>query len=288
MIRRWIPICLVTLLAWAFVAPTAEARRRCVKRDRMVKLNYTHGGQVWIPRRVSCGGTAFVVILLHGNNQRLNRHPTLGGGRRVERLVSKYVRGRLIWPVILAEPVHHGACAKAAKAKGLPPVFGGRFSFAVYKKKLQRLLRKRGIKVKSWSLLAHSGAGCCAGAGIYAAARVFKRVYVFGTSDACYGSRFYTDFVHKRFGGKRTRVVNTCRGIDAHQDYQAYERRLVGKRPRRFRPCDRRYYKRCLRNRRRLWYAYVTKPRTVRSHRQVFTEFIKTVLFKFFRNRRRR
>jgi len=289
--RRCIFLLGTLWLATSFALPPAEARhrrRRCVKRDQLLKLNYTHGGQVFIPARLACGGTAFVIILLHGNNQRLDRHPSLGGGRHLERLVSKYVRGRMVWPVILAEPVHHGACAKASKRHGLPAVFGGNFNFTVYRRKLRHLLRQHGIKVKSWSLLAHSGSGCCPGAGIYAAARVFRRIYVFGTSDTCYGSPFYADYIVKRFTGTRTRVLNTCRGIASHPSYKHYERRLVTRHPRHFRPCDTRYYKYCYRNPRRFWYAYVTKPSTVRSHNQVFTEFVKTVLFKFFRRRVRR
>lgn len=279
---------LAILLGLASAPAQARRRRRCVRRDRLVPLHYLQGGQVFIPARISCGGTAPVIILLHGNNQRFDRHPSLGGGRHLERLVSKYVRGRMVWPVVLAEPVHHGACAKADKRHGLPDVFGPPFDFRVYRRKLQALLRRHGIRVRSWSLLAHSGSGCCPGGGIYAASRVFRRVYVFGTSDTCYGSPFYADFILKHFSGTRTRVLNTCRGISAHPDYRAYERRLVGRRPRRFRPCDARYYKRCLRSRSHFFYAYVTKPTTVQSHNQVFTEFVKTVLFKFFRRRRRR
>ena len=31
--------------------------------DKMVKLRYTHGGQVWIPGRIACGGTPFFKLL---------------------------------------------------------------------------------------------------------------------------------------------------------------------------------------------------------------------------------
>ena len=278
-----------TLLLLPGLAPTAQARQRpgrCVKRDRLVPLKYLHGGQVFIPAALSCGGVAPVVVLLHGNNQSNDKNPSLGGGRNLDGLVSKYVAGRMIWPVVLAEPTHHGACSPEARAGGLPPVFGPPFSFVVYKRMLEEALRKHGIRPRSYSLLAHSGSGCCQGGGIYAATQVFPRIFVFGTSDTCYGSPFYADFIVKRFTGTRTRVLNTCRGISAYPSYREYERRLVTKRPMSFRPCDARYYTSCKRHPKHFWYAYVTKPTTVTSHNQVFTEFVKSVLFKFFRRGR--
>lgn len=276
------------LLLLAGFLPAAEARgrpSRCVKRDRLVPLKYLQGGQVFIPAAISCGGVAPVIVLLHGNNQSNDKHPSLGGGRSLETLVSKYVAGRMVWPVVVAEPVHHGACSPEARAGGLPPVFGPPFSFAVYKKKLEEVLRKHGIQPRNFSLLAHSGSGCCQNGGIYAASAVFPRIFVFGTSDTCYSSPFYADFIVKRFTGTRTRVLNTCRGISAYPSYREYEKRLVTRRPTSFRPCDARYYLSCKRHPKHFWYAYVTKPTTVTSHNQVFTEFVKSVLFKFFRRR---
>lgn len=281
--RVLITVCLAACLQ---VAP-AQAKRRCRKRDRLVPLKYTHGGQVFLPRRISCGGTAPVIILLHGNNPRLDRHPSLGGGRKLEKRISAYIRKRFIWPVVLAEPVHHGTCQKKGKRGGLPVVFGGRFSFRIYRKKLARLLRRHGIRVRSWSVVAHSGAGCCPGAGIFALAKVFPRLYLYGTSDTCYSSPFYATFPAKRFARTRTRVVNICRGHPSYPGYRRYERLLLGRRPRRFR-CDGTYYKRCVKHPSKRWYAYVTKRATVRSHTQVLTEFMKTILFKFFRRRVRR
>jgi hypothetical protein len=263
----------------------AEARRRCRKRDKLVKLKYTHGGQVWIPRRISCGGTAPVIILLHGNNKILDRNPSLGGGRHLERLVSKYVRGRMIWPVVLAEPIHHGTCSKG---RTLPAVFGRGFSFHVYKKKLSRLLRRHGIRVRSWSIMAHSGSGCCPGAGIFAAVRAFPRLHLYATSDTCYGSPFYASFILKTFLRKRTRVVNSCRNVAKSAHYKRFEKAFIGKRPQRCGRVDRRYYKRCRKRRGKRWYAYVTKTTGVTSHNQVFKEVVKTLLFKFFRRRIRR
>lgn len=278
---------LAVLQLWALASP-AEARRRCHKRDKLVGLKYTHGGQVFIPRRVSCGGTAPVIIMLHGNNKGLDRHPSLGGGRHLERLVSKYVASRQVWPVILAEPIHHGTCTKANNRGGLPAVFGGSFNFRVYRQKLTKLLRKHGIRVKSWSLVAHSGSGCCPGAGIYAAAKAFPRLFLFGTSDTCYGSPFYADFIVKRFRRAHTRVVNSCRGAATKPAYKAYERTLIGTRAQRCGYLHKTYYKRCLKRRGKRWYAYVTNKTTVQSHNQVFTEFLKTLLYKFFRRGVRR
>ncbi|MDY0000590.1 MAG: hypothetical protein RBU30_04790 [Polyangia bacterium] len=277
------------LLLLLGLASEAQARRRsgrCLKRDRLLPLKYLQGGQVFIPAALSCGGEAPIVILLHGNNQSNEKNPSLGGGRNLETLVGKYVAGRMIWPVVLAEPTHHGACSSEARSSGLPPVFGPPFSFHVYRKKLEELLRKNGIKVKSISLLAHSGSGCCQNAGIYAAAAVFPRIFVFGTSDTCYGSPFYADFIIKRFSGTRTRVLNTCRGVSAYPAYREYEKRLVTSRPVSFKPCDGRYYSSCKRHPKQFFFAYVTKPTTVTSHNQVFTEFVKSVLFKFFRRKR--
>ncbi len=282
---------LMTSLAAAVLlsglTPSAEARRRrCRKRDKLVKLKYTHGGQVWIPRRISCGGTAPVIILLHGNNKSLDRHPSLGGGRRLGKLVSKYVRSRQIWPVVLAEPIHHGTCSKSRG--GLPSVFGRGFNFRVYKKKLKRLLRKQGIKVRSWSIMAHSGSGCCPGAGIFAAVKAFPRLFLYATSDTCYGSPFYANFIVTNFLRKRTRVVNTCRGAARYKPYKRYEKTFIGKRHQRCGRIDGKYYKRCRKRRGKRWYAYVTKPRGVTSHNQVFKEIVKTLLYKFFRRRVRR
>jgi hypothetical protein len=282
---------LVTLLSAAVLlaglADRADARRqRCRRRDKLVKLKYTHGGQVWIPRRISCGGTAPVIILLHGNNKSLDRHPSLGGGRHLEKLVSKYVRGRMIWPVVLAEPIHHGTCSK--RRGGLPAVFGQGFSFKVYRKRLTRLLRKHGIRVRSWSVMAHSGSGCCPGAGIFAAVKAFGQLYLYATSDTCYGSPFYANFALRHFLRKRTRVVNTCRGVAGYPAYKRYEKTLIGKQYQRCGHIDRRYYKRCRKRRGKHFYAYVTKPTTVQSHNQVFKEIVKTLLFKFFRRRVRR
>lgn len=278
------------LSAWVLLAglsTRADARRRrCLKRDKLVKLKYKQGGQVWIPRRISCGGTAPVVILLHGNNSSLDRHPSLGGGRHLEKLVSKYVRSRQIWPVVLAEPIHHGSCSKSRG--GLPSVFGQGFSFKIYRQKLAKLLRKHGIRVRSWSLMAHSGSGCCPGAGIFAAVKAFPRLFLYATSDTCYGSPFYANFIVTNFLRKRTRVVNTCRGAAGYPAYRRYEKTFIGKRPQRCGRVDQRYYKRCRKRRGKRWYAYVTKPTTVTSHNQVFKEIVKTLLYKFFRRRPRR
>jgi hypothetical protein len=282
---------LVTFLSaavlWVGLTTDAAARRRrCLRRDKLVKLKYTHGGQVWIPARIACGGTAPVIVLLHGNNAALDRHPSLGGGRHLEKLVSKYVRSRQIWPVVLAEPIHHGTCSK--NRGNLPSVFGQGFNFKVYRQKLTRLLRKHGIRVRSWSLMAHSGAGCCPGAGIFAAVQAFPRLYIYATSDTCYGSPFYANFIITHFLRKRTRVVNTCRGAAGYPAYKRYERTFIGKR---FASCGRidpNYYARCRRRPHKFWYAYVTKPTGVKSHNQVFQEIVKTLLYKHFRRRVRR
>lgn len=258
---------------------------RCVKRDRVVPLNYIDGGQIFVPAALSCGGEAPVIVLLHGNNPSGNKHPSVAGGRHLEKLVGKYVAGRMIWPVVLAEPVHKATCSKDAAARGLVPVFASPFSFVSYRKQLGAALGKLGIKPRSYSFLAHSGSGCCANGGIYAAAQVFPRIFVFGTSDACYASSFHASFIVKRFSGTRTRVLNTCRGIAGSSTYRAYERQLVTGRPTTFRPCDPLYYVSCKRHPKYPWFAYVTKPTTVTSHDQVFTEFVKSVLFKFFRRR---
>ena len=280
----------LTMLAiFASSLPSADARRRrrsCRKRDKMVKLHYTHGGQVWIPRRISCGGTAPVIILLHGNNASLDKHPSLGGGRHLEKTVSKYVRAGWIWPVVLAEPIHHGTCSK--NRGKLPPVFGWGFDFKKYKRKLTKLLRKHGIRVRSWSVMAHSGSGCCRGAGIFAAVKAFPRLFLYATSDTCYSSPYYADFIVKHFRRKRTRVVNTCRGAARYSFYKKYEKTFIGKRPQRCGRLDKTYYKYCRKRRGKRWYAYVTKFKTVKSHSQVFREVVKTLLFKFFRRKRRR
>jgi hypothetical protein len=258
-----------------------------VRQDLLLPLDYTHGGSVFVPRAVSCGGTAPLVIMLHGNNTSADKHPSLGGGRNLDKLVAKYINGGLIYPVILAEPVHHGTCSPAAQRGNLSPVFGGKFSFEVYRTKLLGLLRTRGIRPRHVSVVAHSGAGCCPGAGIFAATKAFPNLFLYGTSDTCYGAGHYASFPATQFAATSTRVVNACRGPDGYSGYEAYEKALLGDGRRPF-PCDKTYYQRCVRHPRKPWFSFVTKPSTVKSHNQVFTEFVKSVLFKFFKRSAKR
>ena len=279
----WFLVALVAAVLWP---ERASARRRCHKRaDILLPLKYRDGGQVWIPREAACGGRFPVMILLHGNNPEGIQHNFLGGGRNIDAIARKYLDGRYIVPVILAEPVHRAECKKGGGS--LERLWADSFSFRTYRRLLLRALRKYRIRPSSWSVIGHSGAGCCPGAGVFAAARVFRPLKVWATADTCYANPKMWSIPIQRFRGTATILYNSCRGEPVYPGYRVYARHMYTARPRRIR-CDRHYYRECVKHPYRPWYGLVVRHDTVKGHEAVPTELIKTILWRHFPSRWRR
>ncbi len=282
-------LCLLLVAAgvtWS--RPARSRRRRCrARRDITVPLKYKDGGQVWIPREAACGGRFPVLVLLHGNNPYGRLHKYIGGGKNIDRIVRRYLDKRLIEPVVLAEPIHHAVCKREEERHGLELLWGGSFSFRTYRRLLLRVLRKYRIRAKSWSLIGHSGAGCCPSAGLFAAAKVWRRLKIWATADTCYENPKTWLLPIQRFRGTSTILYNSCRGEKFYPGYREYARHMFTRRPRKVR-CDRHYYKECVRHPHRRWYGFVVRTDTVPGHGPVVTELIKTIVWRHFPSRWRR
>lgn len=266
----------------------ARARTRPCRRrpDKLVQLKYLHGGSVWIPTEARCGGRFPVVVLLHGNNTSRERIKSLGGGRHLEKWARRYLNGKLIQPLILAEPIHFGACAPPARRKGLPYLFTGRFRFDQYRKLLEAKLRKHGIRASSWSFIGHSGAACCLTMGMFAIQKVWPQIRVWASADGCYNGQLQAATLMQQFDGKRTKVINACRGFPAYQGYKKYERTLLTRKASNVR-CDKRYYKTCRRHPEKRWFSYVTRFASPADHGKVLVELFKTLVFHDYPSARR-
>jgi hypothetical protein len=254
-----------------------------------VPLKYLHGGGVWIPAEARCGGSYPVVVLLHGNNTSKETVKSLGPGpesRRFDQIARKYLGGKLISPVILAEPIHFAACANDAGRKGLEYLFAGSFDFATYRKLLEESLRKQGIRARSWSFIGHSGAACCLQMGMFAVKKVWPEIKVWASADGCYSGDGQAATVLEQFGTSRTKVINACRGVGAYPGYKAYERTLLGASATKV-PCDGKYYQTCKRHPQKPYYSYVTQFAGSEKHSQVLIELFKTVLYHDFPSARR-
>jgi len=262
-------------------------RRRCVRKDQLVPLKYKDGGQVWIPKEAACGGTYPVIVLLHGNNAEGDQHNFLGGGKNIEKLARNYLNRRFIEPVILAEPIHHAVCKKDQDRHGLDILWGGNFSFYTYRKLLVHLLRHYHIRAKNWSVIGHSGAGCCPTAGVFAAATAWRRLKVWATADTCYENPNLYQIPMRRFTGTKTFVYNACRGEKVYPGYRRYARHMYTAHAKSAH-CDPLYYRKCIRNPHRRWYSFVTKGKTVPGHGPVAIELTKTILWRHFPSRWRR
>jgi len=275
------------LVALAAPAGESEARsRRCRRADKLVQLKYLHGGSIWIPSEARCGGRFPVVVLLHGNNTSRERVKSLGGGRHLERWARRYLNGRLIRPLILAEPIHFGACAPPARRKGLPYLFTGRFRFDKYRKLLEAKLRRHGIRASSWSFIGHSGAACCLTMGMFAIQKVWPRIRVWASADGCYNGQLQAATLMQQFDGKPTKVINACRGYPAYKGYKKYERTLLTRKANPVR-CDKRYYKTCRRHPVKRWFSYVTRFASPADHGKVLVELFKTLVFHDYPSARR-
>jgi hypothetical protein len=262
-------------------------RRRCRRRgDKLVGLKYLHGGAVWIPAEARCGGRFPVVVLLHGNNTRRERIKSLGGGRNLEKWARRYLNGKLIRPLILAEPIHFGACAPPERRAGLPYLFTGRFRFDKYRKLLEAKLRRYGIRASSWSFIGHSGAACCLTMGMFAIQKVWPKIRVWASADGCYNGQLQAATVMQQFDGKATKVINACRGYPAYRGYKKYERTLLTRKAQPVR-CDKRYYKTCRRHPVKRWFSYVTQFSSPADHGKVLVELFKTLVFHDYPSARR-
>ncbi len=265
----------------------AEARKRCVRKDQLVPLKYLDGGQVWIPREAACGGRFPVLVLLHGNNPYGRLHKYLGGGKNIDKIARSYLNKRYIEPVILAEPIHHAVCKRKELRHGLDLLWAGRFSFRTYRHRLEALLRQHHIRAKNWSLIGHSGAGCCPMGGLFTAAQVWRRLKIWATADTCYKNPLLYQLPIRRFSHSRTILYNACRGEKEYPGYDNFVRHMYGTHPKPTR-CDPLYYKECIRHPRKRWYSFVTKGTTVPGHGPVVIELIKTILWRHFPSRWRR
>jgi hypothetical protein len=230
---------------------------------------------VWLPREVVCGGRADVVILLHGNQSERDPAPSVGGGRRLERLTRALISSGSVRPVILAEPVHYSSCG------GGGDLYGGRVSFAEYKKRLYRLLGSRAIRPTSISVIGHSGAGCCPSSGVFKLAEQIRPLKLVATSDTCYSSGAYSKRLKEVIRGG-TVYMNFSRGEPSYDRYKAFEAEMLGARPRPVKPCDRSVYRRCLKHPGRAWFSYTTRRGDAGYHDHVPRLLLRTALLRFF------
>jgi hypothetical protein len=251
-----------------------------------VPLSYLQGGAVWIPAEARCGGKFPVIVLLHGNNTDKETVKSIGGGRRLDRWARRYLNGALIEPVVLAEPIHFGACASDERRNGLPYLFTGAFDFKEYRRRLEAALAKHGVKAKTWSFIGHSGAACCLTMGMFALKEAWPEIKVWGSADGCYRDTLQAAAIEQQFGQSRTKVFNACRGFPAYQGYRAYERTLLSKDAQTVK-CDSTYYKQCRRHPTRPWYSFTTQFTGPEKHGKVLEELFKTIVFHEFPSARR-
>jgi hypothetical protein len=267
---------LLLALALAAAAPTWAAKpSRCRARDEFVPIKHGDGGGVWIPREVACGGGAPVIVMLHGNNSDHQSPVSLGGGRSLEELARTLISERRVRPVILAEPVHFRACGTG--------LYDARFDFAAYRMKLERVLAARHIRVQSYSVTGHSGAGCCG--GVYRAAEAFGPLRLLGLIDTCYGGDHFWRDAHEHADGRGTIVLNVSRGEPGYPHYREFEHRLLGPTPVAV-GCDAQLYRRCLRSPTHPYYSLTTTRVDGAYHGEIPTDYYRTMLPRFFPVRR--
>lgn len=264
-----------------------QASKRCRARtDLRVPLPYLHGGAVWIPAEARCGGRFPVVVLLHGNNTDKETVKSIGGGRHLDRWARRYLNGKLIEPLVLAEPIHFGACASDERRAGLPYLFTGAFDFKEYRRRLEAALARHGVKARSWSFIGHSGAACCLSMGMFAIKEAWPEILVWGSADGCYSETLQAAAIEQQLGKTRTRVFNACRGYPAYQGYRGYERTLLTRGALTVK-CDSTYYKECRRHPSRPWFSFTTQFTGAQKHGKVLEELFKTIVFHQFPSARR-
>jgi hypothetical protein len=254
-------------------APRTRASRppRCQPKDEFVPLAHGDGGGVWIPKELACGGRAPVVIMLHGNNSDRVGHVSLGGGRTLEELARALMDEQEIRPVILAEPVHFRSCGGG--------LYGESYDFPGYRAKLEKLLASRHIQVQAYSVMGHSGAGCCG--GVFRAAEAFGPLKLLGLIDTCYTSSNYARDVHEYFDDRGTIVCNVSRGEPAYARYRDYEQEVLGPHPFAI-ACNTDVYRRCLRSSRRPFYSLTTTRTDGPYHSEIPSDSYRTMLMRFF------
>jgi hypothetical protein len=268
-----IAVALPLLLAPAIGA--ARPAARCIPRDEFVPIAHGDGGGVWIPREVSCGGAAPLILVLHGSNTDRVNHVSLGGGRALGKLARRLVDQRRARPVLLAEPVHFRSCGTG--------LYDEQFDFPAYRVKLEALLAIRRIRVTSYAVMGHSGAGCCG--GVHRAAAAFGKIRLLGLVDVCYGSEAYATAVRERYDAS-TVVLSISRGDGVFSGYPRFESRILGRQAAPV-PCDRQLYRECLRSSGRPTFAFSTTRRDRRYHSEIPADALRTVLTRFFQPPRR-
>jgi hypothetical protein len=241
-----------------------------VARDEFVPIEHGDGGGVWIPREVSCGGAAPLILVLHGSNTDRVSHVSLGGGRALGKLARRLVDQRRARPVLLAEPVHFRSCGNG--------LYDEHFDFAAYRVKLEALLAVRRIRVTSYSVMGHSGAGCCG--GVHRAAQAFGKVRLVSLVDVCYGNEAYAAAVNERYDDS-TVVLSISRGTGVYEGYPRFQSRILGRRSLAV-SCDRDLYRECLRSKDGSTYAFSTARRDRRYHSEIPSDALRTVLTRFF------
>jgi len=261
------------LLASLLGATSREAacKPRCEPRDEYVPLEHGDGGGVFIPRELACGGNAHVIVMLHGNNGNKVPRVSLGGGRHLEEIARRLLDEGKILPVVLAEPVHFRVCWTG--------LYNDSFDFPGYRRKLERLLAERRIRVRSYSVTGHSGAGCCG--GVYRAARAFAPLRFLGLIDTCYGSDDFFQDPHELFDGRGTIVLNASRGEPFYTGYRRFEEAFLGRAPLAV-GCNTLVYRRCMRSALRPYYSFTTIRTDPRYHEEIPYDFFRTMLLRFF------
>src|SRR5579883_201424 len=204
----------------AKVGKGAKAKKvgKCKRQDRLLPLRYLNGGAVWIPKEVSCGGLASLIVVLHGNMFDWDPHPNIGGGRNLQDYARAFLDRHLIRPVVLAEPVHKSYCG------GHGDLYSGAFDFSIYRQKLMALLKENHVRVRDVSVIGHSGAGCCSDAGVFRAAQIWPQLYLFGTIDTCYNDSYYSIRPRQLFAKKKTILLNVTRGAPVYSGFGDYAR----------------------------------------------------------------
>ncbi|HEY3357600.1 MAG TPA: hypothetical protein VGQ83_30390 [Polyangia bacterium] len=252
-------------------AHAAAKAPRCQPKDELVPIKHGDGGGVWIPREVSCGGRAPVIIALHGNNGDRVSPVSVGGGRALDELARGLIKEHRIRPVILAEPVHFRACGSGLYNDG--------FDFRGYRAKLEKVLAARHIKVQSFSVTGHSGAGCCG--GVYRAAEAFGPLRLLGLIDTCYGSTSYARAVREHFDGRGTIVLNASRGEPGYPHYRQFEHDVLGGRPLAV-GCNADVYRRCLKSPHHPYFSFTTTRTEGSYHGEIPSDYYRTMLVRFF------
>jgi hypothetical protein len=273
-------VALVAMLGLALGLParaTAAGTRRprqpvCHPQDGFIPIAHGDGGGVWIPRELWCGGNAPVIIMLHGNNSDHVQHVSLGGGRELGKLARRMISSGKSRPVVLAEPVHFQRCGTG--------LYGKDYDFPSYRIKLEAVLAVHGIRVKSYSVVGHSGAGCCG--GVHRAADAFGPLKVFGVVDTCYGDPDYAGDINQRFADSRTVVFSASRGNTVYANFLRFERLLLGKKRTEVK-CDAKRYRACVRSKAHPhFYSFRTARRDRRYHSEIPVDAYRTILARFF------